>query len=261
MNSPVALVTGASRGIGRGIALRLARDGYTVIINSRTADPEERGKGAFEVRERIERAGGNAVVFRADLSSDAERGALLEFVAREFTCVDLLVNNAGFEPEQKDMLESSEERFDRVFAVNLRGPYFLTQRVVRGMVEARKRKPGRTGRIVFITSVQAYMTNPRGAEYCMTKAGLHMAMANFAHRLGEYGIHAFEISPGIIETDMSSVHREAINRTIASGRLLTPRWGQPEDVAALVSVIGRGDLDYSSGSTFEVGGGLGLRRL
>ncbi len=261
MPQKVGLVTGASRGIGREIALRLAGEGYTVIINSRTADPRERGRGAFEVRDRIERSGGKAVVFRADLSSREERAALLAFLDGEFPSLDLLVNNAGIEPEQRDMLESDEERFDRVFAVNLKGPYFLTQQVARRMVEARRRDPGRTARIVFITSVQAYMTNPRGAEYCMTKAALHMAMATYAHRLAEHSVHVFEISPGIIETDMSLIHREAIQRTIASGRLLNPRWGKPADVAALVSVIARGDLDYSSGSTIEVGGGLGLRRL
>jgi 3-oxoacyl-[acyl-carrier protein] reductase len=260
-NPGVALVTGASRGIGRGIALRLARDGFTVIITSRTADPGVRDRGAFEVCETIEKEGGRAVVFRADLSSGPERAALLDFVDRQFPSVDLLVNNAGIEPEPKDMLESTEDRFDRVFSVNLKGPYFLTQQVARRMIERRKRSPERTGRIVFITSVQAYMTSPYGSEYALTKAALHMAMANFAHRLGEHAIHVFEISPGVIETDMSTVHRASIDRMIASGRLVTPRWGQPEDVAALVSAIGRGDLDYSSGSTIEVGGGLGLRRL
>jgi 3-oxoacyl-[acyl-carrier protein] reductase len=257
----IALVTGASRGIGRGIALRLAHDGFTVIINSRTADPDVRDRGAFEVCDRIGREGGKAFVYRADIASGAERAALLDFVDTEVGAIDLLVNNAGIEPEPVDMLESTEERFDRVFSVNLKGPYFLTQQVARRMIEARKRSPGRTGRIVFITSVQAYMTSPWGAEYTLTKAGLHMAMANFAHRLGEHAIHVFEISPGVIETDMSTIHRTNIDRMIASGRMVTPRWGQPEDVAALVSAIGRGDLDYSTGSTIEVGGGLGLRRL
>ena len=257
----IALVTGASRGIGRGIALRLARDGYTVIINSRTADPGMRDRGAFEVCDRIERGGGKALVFRADIASGAERAALLGFVDKEFGVVDLLVNNAGIEPEPVDMLESTEERFDHVFSVNLKGPYFLTQQIARRMIEARKRSPDRTARIVFITSVQATMSSPWGAEYTLTKAALHMAMANFAHRLGEHAIHVFEISPGVIETDMSTIHRTHIDRMIASGRMVTPRWGQPEDVAALVSVIGRGDLDYSTGSTIEVGGGLGLHRL
>ena len=269
---PVALVTGASRGIGRGIALRLAREGHTVIINSRTAVPAGAQSPAYLVQKTIEDAGGRAVLFRADISIPAERQALAEFAERELGGIDLLVNNAGIEPELLDMLEAGEERFDRVMAVNLKGPYFLTQAVALGMIARWRRGPAAAagerqgdssvrGRIVFVTSVQAYMTNPFGAEYCLTKAALHAAMKNYAHRLAEHGIPVFEISPGIIESDMSLVHKESIDRLIAAGRLLTPRWGRPEDVAAVVAAIGRGDLDYSTGTTIEVGGGLGLRRL
>ena len=259
--APVALVTGASRGIGRGIALRLAREGYTVVINSRTADPAELQRGAYEVLHAITAAGGRAEVFRADLSVPDERQSLVEFLDRSFPRLDLLVNNAGIEPEPLDMLDCPEERLDRVFAVNLKGPYFLTQNVARRMIRFRYQGIVPTPRIVFITSVQAYMANPFGTEYCLSKAALHMAMKAFAARLGGSGIPVFEISPGIIESDMSLVHKEAIDRMIASGRLPTARWGQPDDVAAVVAAIARGDLDYSTGSTIEVGGGLGLRRL
>jgi NAD(P)-dependent dehydrogenase (short-subunit alcohol dehydrogenase family) len=261
MADRVALVTGASRGIGRAVALRLARDGFTVIVTSRTADPADRTRGAYEVRDLIEREGGKAAVFRADVSSGAERAALLDFVDREYPSIDLLVNNAGIEPPPVDMLDSTEDRFDNVFSVNLRGPYFLTQQVARRMVQARAGDPGRAARIVFVTSVQAYMLSTHGAEYGMTKAALHAAMTAYACRLAEHGIAVFEISPGIIETDMSKIHRESIDRMIAAGRLLTRRWGQPEEVAALVSAIARGDLDYSTGTRIEVGGGLGLQRL
>jgi 3-oxoacyl-[acyl-carrier protein] reductase len=261
MADRVALVTGGSRGIGRGIALRLARDGYTVIVTSRTADPDDRSRGAAEVKAAIRREGGRAEIFRADLSSVAERAALVDFLDRSFPPLDLLVNNAGIEPEAKDLLESSEERFDRVFSVNLKGPYFLTQQIARRMVEARAKDPTRVARIVFITSVQAYMVSPFGAEYGMTKAALHAAMTAYAQRLAEHGITVFEISPGVIETDMSSIHRKAIDGMIAAGKMLTRRWGQPDDVAALVSAMARGDLDYSTGSRIEVGGGLGLQRL
>ena len=257
----VALITGASRGIGRGIALRLAADGYAIIINGKTADPAVTETGACAVKREIDAADGTAVVFRADISVAAEREALADFTEREYGCVDLLVNNAGVEPEVMDMLESDEERFDRVFSTNLKGPYFLTQAIARLMLSRKRTHPASTPRIVFITSVQAYMTNPTGAEYCLTKAALHAAMLNYAHRLGPAGIVLFEISPGIIESDMSLVHKKNIDRTIASGGLLTSRWGKPDDVAAVVSSIARGDLDYSTGTTIEVGGGLGLRRL
>ncbi len=257
----VALVTGASRGIGRGIALRLAREGYTVVLNSRTADPASLEKGAYEVQKTIEAAGGKAVVFRADISSARERGALVEFLDREFPRLDLLINNAGIEPEPLDLLQASEERLERVLAVNLKGPYFLTQALARRMIGLREQGRVEVPRIVFVTSVQAYMANPTGAEYCLSKAALHMAVKAFAARLGPSGVVVFEVSPGIIESDMSLVHKANIDRLIASGRLPTARWGKPEDVAALVAAIARGELDYSTGSTIEVGGGLGLQRL
>ena len=259
--APVALVTGASRGIGRGIALRLAREGYALVLNSRTADPANLRKGAYEVKRSTESSGGRAEVFRADISLPEERRSLVEFLDREFARLDLLVNNAGIEPEQQDMLEAPEERLERVLAVNLKGPYFLTQALARRMIGFRSSGRVPAARIVFVTSVQAYMANPMGAEYCLSKAALHMAVKAFAARLGRDGIPVFEISPGIIESDMSLVHRQNIDRMIASGRLPTARWGKPEDVAALVAAIARGELDYSTGSTIEVGGGLGLQRL
>ena len=160
------------------------------------------------------------------------------------------------------MLKSSEERFDTVMNTNLKGPYFITQQIAKNMIRWKTEKKIEAARIVFITSVQAYMSSPKGSEYAMTKAALHMAMRNLAHRLGEENIYVFEIAPGIIYTDMSSVHKEHIDKMIMEGKkLITSRWGTPEDVAALVSVIARGDLDYSTGTTIEVGGGLGLPKL
>jgi NAD(P)-dependent dehydrogenase (short-subunit alcohol dehydrogenase family) len=261
INQPVALVTGASRGIGRGAALRLARDGYAVIINSLTADSTCLTKGAYEVKQTIEAAGGKAFVFRADISSTTERQALVGFVENEIGRLDLLVNNAGIEPEALDMLESSEERYQKVLSINLQGPYFLTQQIALRMILWKEAGWVDRPRIIFVTSVQGYMTNPQGAEYCLTKAALHMAMQLNAHRLGPHGINVYEIRPGIIETDMSLKFKESIDHKIASGGLLTSRWGQPEDMAALISAIGRGDLDYSTGVTFDVDGGMSVRRL
>jgi 3-oxoacyl-[acyl-carrier protein] reductase len=260
-NKPVALVTGASRGIGRAIALRLADDGYHVVINSRTADPDNLTKGAYEVKKKIEDAGGSATILRADISSAKERQRMISFIDNDIKRVDLLVNNAGIEPEPLDMLETTEERFDQVFETNLKGPYFLTQQIAKRMITWKKKSIAPTPRIVFITSVQAYMPTDHGVEYCMTKASLHMAMQAYAIRLGEYGINAYEISPGVIVSDMTSVHTDSINKMISDGKMVTKRWGQPEEIAALVSTIARGDLDYSTGSRIEVGGGLGLRRL
>ena len=255
---PAALVTGASRGIGRAIALRLAKDGYHVIINSKTADPNNLQKGAYEVKKAIEQLGGSAIVKRADISSPEERNELISFIDSDIGGIDLLVNNAGIEPEPLDLLSSTEERFDHVFSTNLKGPYFLTQQIANRMINSKDKGITPCPRIIFITSVQAYMISTRGTEYAMTKASLHMAMLAFASRLGEYGINVYEISPGVIETDMSLVHKEKIDKMINAGKVITKRWGMPEEVASLVCVIAKGDLDYSTGSTIEVGGGMGI---
>lgn len=256
-----ALITGASRGIGRSVALRLAQDGYHIIINSRTADPTNLTKGAFEVKMQIEQSGGSADIMRADISSAQERADLVSFVDNRFGRLDLLVNNAGIEPESLDLLESTQERFDHVFNTNLKGPYFLTQQIAKRMIEWKSSGTAPSPRIVFITSVQSYMPSTGGTEYCMTKASLHRAMQAYAIRLGEYGINVYEISPGVIETDMALVHKKSIDKMIEDGKMISRRWGMPEEVAALVSIIAKGDLDYSTGSTIEVGGGLGIRRL
>jgi NAD(P)-dependent dehydrogenase (short-subunit alcohol dehydrogenase family) len=180
--NPVALVTGSSRGIGRGVALRLAREGFTLVINGVTADPSVRTKGAYHVKHLIESEGGNAEVFRADISSSEDREAMVSFIEKEFGRIDLLVNNAGIEPEKLDILESSEHRFLHVFSINLQGPYFLTQQIAKRMIKLKTQGVINKGRIVFITSVQGYMSNPGGGEYCMTKAALGMAAKLFAHR-------------------------------------------------------------------------------
>jgi NAD(P)-dependent dehydrogenase (short-subunit alcohol dehydrogenase family) len=260
-NKPTALVTGASRGIGRAIALQLAKDGYHVIINSRTADPNNLIKGAYEVKNTIEQAGGSAVIKRADLSSTQERNDLVSFIDREIGGIDLLINNAGIEPETLDLLNSTEERFDHVFNTNLKGPYFLTQQIANRMIKTQSAGITSSPKIVFITSIQAYMISTRETEYAMTKASLHMAMLAFAIRLGEQGINVYEISPGVIRTDMALIHEENIDKMIRDGKLVTRRWGMPEEIASVVSVIAKGNLDYSTGTTIEVGGGIGIRRL
>lgn len=258
----VALVTGAGQGIGRGIALRLARDGFEVVINDILADASDTQQGAYEVKKQIEADGGRAEVFKADVASRQERQAMVAFVEDRFGRLDLLVNNAGVAPkERKDILEATEESFDRLIAINLKGPYFLTQLVANRMIAWKRAGLIRTPRIVFISSISAYTSSPSRGEYCVSKAGLSMAAKLYAHRLGEEGIPVLEICPGIIETPMTAVVKEKYDRLIAEGLLVTRRWGQPQDVAAVVSAFARGDLDYSTGQAIEVGGGFGLRRL
>jgi 3-oxoacyl-[acyl-carrier protein] reductase len=258
----VALVTGAGQGIGRGIALQLAADGYLVVVNDVVADPANTESGAYEVQAAIEAGGGRAHVVRADIAEAADRAAMVEETASRFGRLDLLVNNAGVAPrERRDILQAAEESYDRVMGINLKGPYFLTQLVARRMVEWKRAGVVQAPRIVFITSVSAYASSPSRGEYCISKAGLSMAAALYADRLAEFGIPVIEVRPGIIETPMTAAVKERYNGMIAGGLLPTRRWGRPEDVARVVGAIARGDLDYSTGQAIEVGGGFGLRRL
>ncbi|MGQ9650629.1 MAG: 3-ketoacyl-ACP reductase [Phycisphaerae bacterium] len=261
-DSPVALVTGAGQGIGRGIALRLAREGHSVVINDIVADPAATDHGAYEVKKTIEAGGGQAEVFKADIASPDQRLAMIEFVDRQFGRLDLLVNNAGVAPKQRvDILQAGEESFDRLISINLKGPYFLTQLVANRMIAWKKAGRITAPRIVFITSISAYTSSPARGDYCVSKAGLSMAVQLYADRLGQYGIPVIEIRPGIIRTPMTSVVKDKYDKLIAEGLLINRRWGLPEDVAAVVAAVARGDLDYSTGASIEVSGGFNVRRL
>lgn len=259
----VALVTGAGRGIGRGIALRLAQDGFQVVVNALTADPSNTKQGAFEVKYAIEAAGGVAAVFRADIADRDERNALVEFVAERFGRLDLLVNNAGVSVKERvDLLDAGEDSFDRVMNINLKGPYFLTQALAKRMVAWKQAGVQDAARIAFVTSISGYASSTTRGEYCISKAGLRMATWLFADRLGEFDIPVIAISPGIIHTDMTSGVQQKYDKLIfEQGLLPTRRWGEPEDVAKVIAAFARGDLDYSTGEEIEVGGGFRVRRL
>ena len=258
----VALVTGSGAGIGRGIALALAKDGFRVVLNSRSADPANTESGAYEAKAAIERAGGQADVFRGDVAARNDRRLMMEFVEERFGRLDLLVNNAGVPVRQRaELLDREEESFDEILDVNLKSPFFLTQQAAKKMVEWKRQGAAPTPRIAFITSVSAYASSPNRAEYCISKAGLSMAANLFADRLSEHDIPVIEIAPGVIETAMTAGVKDKYDTLISEGLLPTRRWGQPEDVARVVSAFARGDLDYSTGERIEVGGGYGLRRL
>jgi len=258
----VALVTGSARGIGRGIALELAGVGYDVGIDDVGIDAAQTDEGAGEVRIQVQRRGRRAVVVDADVSNGGDRERLLATVTEQLGPVDLLVNNAGVAPRRRlDILETSEESYDRLMGINLRGPFFLTQLVARQMVE--RREQGQEGRmaIVFISSVSAYASSPSRGEYCLSKAGVSMARALFSDRLSGHDIGVYEIRPGIIDTAMTAVVKSKYDKLIAEGLLPQKRWGTPQDVGKAVAAIAMGYLDYSTGQVIEVGGGFGLRRL
>jgi len=253
-----ALVTGAGRGIGRAIALALAGRGWSILLNYHS-DQSAAEKTALDV----ERAGGRARLFRADIADPAARRGMLEEITRRELLIDLLVNNAGRAPSERlDLLDVTEQSYDDVMAVNLKGPFFLTQQVARlmaaGVQAGRYQRPPA---IVNIGSISAYTSHVHRGEYCISKAGLSMVTALYADRLAEFGIAVFEIRPGIIETDMTRNVRERYDALIARGLTPIRRWGKPEDVAAAVAAIAEGVLSFSTGEVINVDGGFHLRRL
>ncbi|HJQ23085.1 MAG TPA: 3-ketoacyl-ACP reductase [Blastocatellia bacterium] len=252
---PLALITGASRGIGRGIAIALAGCGYDIAGVSRTFDP-------LEVKQRVEQAGARFLSVQGDVAKLEDHERIVNAVTDHFGRIDLLVNNAGVAPEQRlDVLETTPASFDRVLAINLRGPFFLTQRVAAQMIAQVQAAPDARPKIVFITSVSAYISSPSRAEYCLSKSALSMTAAIFADRLAEYGINVYEVRPGIIKTDMTAPVESKYDRLIEEGLIPQRRWGLPEDVGRAVAALVTGGFDYSTGTVIEVSGGMNLRRL
>lgn len=263
-DKPIAIVTGASRGIGKAIAIELAGLGYDIVIShfdfAAGGQPDE--SVGQKARAEIQAAGAKCISIRADISNGDGRAGLVEVAKDKFGRCDMLVNNAGVAPSKRaDLLDASEESFDRVISINLKGPYFLTQLVANWMVEQKKDFPGRNFRIVNTSSISAYTSSPARGEYCISKAGVSMMTALYADRLAEFGIGVFEIRPGIIATDMTSAVREKYDKLIAEGLTPTRRWGLPEDIAKAVGAIAEGRLDFSTGQVINVDGGFHLRRL
>jgi 3-oxoacyl-[acyl-carrier protein] reductase len=264
--NPVALITGASRGIGRGIALECAKLGYDLVINfaSRQAMAQQT---AADCRSAAKDTGQTirAECCQADIGDAAQRGELVAFAKSTYSRLDLLVNNAGVAPEDRvDILEASEQSFDRLIRVNVKGPYFLTQLCARWMIEQREKgafplryEPA----IVTISSISAYTASLNRGDYCVAKAALGMLTPLFAARLAEHGIHVYEIRPGIIATDMTAPVKAKYDKLIEDGLTPIRRWGTPEDVGKAVAGIAAGALPFSTGEVINVDGGFHIRRL
>jgi 3-oxoacyl-[acyl-carrier protein] reductase len=251
-----ALVTGGSRGIGFGIARALAADGWQLAINGMR--PES------DVREALHalRQTARTIYYPGDISQAAERAACLDAVRREFGRLDLLVNNAGIAPPVRDdILNAGEESFDKVFNVNLKGPYFLTQAAGRWMVEQRAIDAAFDGCIINISSISAEVASINRGDYCMARAGTSMATKLWAVRLAEFGVRVYEIRPGIIATDMTAGVKEKYDKLIGDGLTLERRWGQPEDVGRAVAALARGDFPYATGQVVNIDGGMMIGRL
>lgn len=280
--NPVALITGASRGIGRGIALELAKIGHDLVVNfardaaaaAKTAEDCWTAARANQRKIQVETC-------RADVSVAADRKALIGFTRATFGRLDLLVNNAGVAPAVRaDILDAGEASFDRLININVKGPYFLTQLAARWMIAQAARRsavsrraagraishgPDGTGlsrpKIINISSVSAYTASVNRGDYCIAKAGLSMVTALFAARLAEFGINVYEIRPGIIVTDMTAPVKKKYDTLIRGGLTPLARWGTPEDVGRAIAAIAQDLLPFSTGEVINVDGGFHLRRL
>jgi len=252
----VALVTGGGRGIGRGIARCLAAEGCDIVICG-TRSEEKVQDALDEFRER----GAGVLYCRADVADGEARKRLLSAVRQRFGRLNVLVNNAGVAPRVRaDILEATEESFERVMRINLQGPYFLTQAVANWMI-AQQAEDDFEGCIVNISSVSATVASPSRGEYCISKAGVSMATRLWAARLGEYGIPVYEVRPGVIKTDMTQPVQSQYDKLIREGLMVQARWGLPEDVGRAVAMLVRGDLTYSTGQVIVVDGGMTIERL
>lgn len=260
VDRPVSLVTGAGRGIGRGIAIELAKLGHAVVINY-----AGNASAAEECLQLVRQAGGDGITVQADVSVAEDRARLLREVLAAFGRIDLLVNNAGVAPNVRaDLLEAGEDSFDRLININLKGPYFLTQAVARQMIQQVEHGLASSfgsPRIVSITSISAFTASVNRGDYCVAKAGLAMMTKLFAARLAEFGINVYEIQPGVIATDMTGGVKEKYDKLIEQGAWPIRRWGYPEDVGRAVAAIARGDLPFSTGEVIRVDGGFHLRTL
>jgi 3-oxoacyl-[acyl-carrier protein] reductase len=251
---PVALITGGRRGIGRAIALALAEAGFDLAIND-----IERDRDAEDTLAAAAGRGAKAIFLLADIADLGAHAHLVDGALGALGRLDCLVNNAGVSVLSRgDLLDVSVESYDRCLSVNLRGAFFLTQRVAREMLSrpARAGKPPRS--IVTITSVNAELASPTRGEYCISKAGASMLTRLFALRLAGYGIGVYEIRPGIIRTSMTAPSAERYDREIAAGATPIPRWGEPDDVGRAVATAAAGRLPFSVGQVIYVDGGLGV---
>ena len=251
-----AVVTGASRGIGLAIAKQLGQDQYNIVMVA-TGSAEKNRQAVEGLRSK------DVPVWyvQADLSIQKDRRNFVREAVERFGRVDVLVNNAGVAPrERTDLLDMTEESFDRVIGINTKGNMFLTQAVARQMIQ-QEPLDGRRGIIVNISSCSSVVSSTNRGEYCISKAGVSMLTTLYADRLAREGILVHEVRPGVIATDMTSAVQEKYDRMIAEDRFPLARWGTPEDVAGAVSAFCSDKFSYTTGNYIDVDGGFHIQRL
>ena len=260
--APVVLVTGASRGLGQGIALQLAESGYSVAVNY-TKNETSANDTVLKCQEHQIKNNQKFMPFKADISIKEDRDELVDKVISEFGRLDALVNNAGIAPRiRADIVEADESSFEEIIKVNLQGPHFLTQKVVKYWQKENPQPILKTGfAVIFITSISAYTASVNRGDYCISKAGLSMSSKLWATRLAGEGIQVIELRPGIMLTDMTSGVKEKYDSLIEDGLVPQKRWGTAKDLGVAVSSILNGNFPYSSGAIIDIDGGFNLQRL
>jgi NAD(P)-dependent dehydrogenase (short-subunit alcohol dehydrogenase family) len=257
-NKPVAVITGASRGIGRAVAIALAAEGFDIVGIARSLDSE----GMESLPSEIEKHGGEFFPIGLDISCTVCHKEVVSNILERYGRIDLLVNNAGVAPlHRNDILELTEESYDRVLNTNLKGPLFFAQKVAKEMIWIKQQLSDYSPKIIFITSISSVLSSTNRGEYCISKAGLSMASTVFADRLSEEGILVYEVRPGIIKTDMTIKVKDQYDKLIAEGLVPQKRWGHPNDIGEAIASLARGDWNFSTGSVFDVSGGLNIRSL
>jgi 3-oxoacyl-[acyl-carrier protein] reductase len=253
----VALVTGGTRGIGAGIALRLAKDGFSLALTGLRSIEEVQPLLAT-----LREAGIDPMYVQADVRNYMDRDVTLRAVEDQFGRLDVLVNNAGVAPTVRaDILDATEESFNRILAINLKGPYFLTQAVARWMIRQAETEKNVHRAIINVGSVSAVTASVNRGDYCISKAGVAMSTKLWAVRLAEFGIAVYEVRPGIIATDMTKDAHKKYEALIENGLLLEKRWGTPEDVGCAVSLLANGLMPYAPGAVLVIDGGMSVPRL
>ena len=257
-DKPVAVITGASRGIGRAVAIALAAEGYDIAAIARSVNSE----GMEILAPEVEKRGAQFFPVGLDISCTGCQEEVVSNILERYGRIDFLVNNAGVAPLlRNDLLEMTEESYDRVMNINLKGPVFFAQKIAKEMIWLKQQITDYKPVIVFITSVSAVLSSTRRSEYCVSKAGLSMASTVFADRLSCEEILVYEVRPGVILTDMTAKIKDKYEKLISEGLVPQKRWGQPSDIGRAVASIARGDWSFSTGMIFEISGGLNIHKL
>jgi NAD(P)-dependent dehydrogenase (short-subunit alcohol dehydrogenase family) len=255
---PVAVITGASRGIGRAVTISLAEAGFDIAAIARSLDSE----GMETLGPEIEKRKASFFPIGLDISCTVCHKEVVSNILERYGRIDILINNAGVAPvHRNDILELTEDSYDRVMNINLKGPLFFAQKIAKEMIWLKQMIQDYHPRILFMSSVSAAMSSTNRSEYCISKAGLSMAGTVFADRLSSEGIMVFEVRPGIIQTDMTARVKEKYDSLISEGLIPQKRWGLPEDIGKAVASLARGDWDFSAGAIFEISGGMNIRHL